>query len=299
MENSKIIEKVLVEMIGIYRRVVNVSQRRAVEHLNQGYCYHVATIAQHILKERHQIDVEMYSNAFHAYIRYEGRDYDTLYPHGYPLEAGEVWLLEEAGCNPKASLLEPGSCACLNPHPYQIAWVESVCEHFGVTTPDMYIEMLDFFLDDNCRYNKGLYMKGGTYFRKISRGRRRADLYRDAALEPYHPDYFVKFRAYPEDLWSEFELVPYHSMLVTKYDEIDFPWFAQPGTWKVSSMESNEPQMIEMHVGKFRGDGSIASRMVDLDISDSKDNNTDATAGLGVTGIVEAYFGRRDEEEHD
>lgn len=214
---TKQITELLFQMVDAYGKLTNNRPHRAVQDLNSGYCYMVATLAQHILKEKYRIDVNMVSHPHHCLLEYEGEYYDTIYPTGYPDDPCKVWKLEEAKCRSTLDLLEYGEVGILNPHPRQIVLVEWMCEEFGVSKPDYYQHMLEWY-DTPDAYRRFKW-KGypdftkTTYRRLMTRYRRRHHQYFDEPLTKYSMGWMADFIAYPEDLWVTLRVTDYRTWL--------------------------------------------------------------------------------------
>lgn len=87
-----------------------VSREAGIYEMNGGWCGVVASLCAYIFKTKYNLEnVNICSNALHIYISYEGKDYDTIYPEGYPHSATKDWLLKEIGENSEASCVSAGS----------------------------------------------------------------------------------------------------------------------------------------------------------------------------------------------
>lgn len=204
MLKTIIISKVLTEFVQAYVNIRNVQHHKAVQFLNSGHCYVVATMAQYVLKERYDIKVNLMSHCHHSFIEYEGRHYDTIFPTGYPLDIAKVWKLEEAACRTELDHLEEGSCLMVNPSISLLAWMEYICHYYMLPEPDVCNQVEEHFFDKDTfkRVNSPRWktITKNMFRRKIGRYRGRAWKFRN---QPLHNEkvWFARFTAYPEDLW--------------------------------------------------------------------------------------------------
>lgn len=99
MSKSKEIGLVLTDFIRIYNHFEKpASAEEGIYKMNGGWCGIVASICAYIARTKFDIpDINICSNALHIYIGYKGKDYDTIYPGGYPNSAAKDWLLEIVG----------------------------------------------------------------------------------------------------------------------------------------------------------------------------------------------------------
>lgn len=99
MSKSKEIGLVLSDFIKIYNHFEKpASIEEGIYNMNGGWCGIVASICAYIAKTKFDISgINICSNALHIYIGYEGKDYDTIYPGGYPSSATKEWMLKMVG----------------------------------------------------------------------------------------------------------------------------------------------------------------------------------------------------------
>lgn len=221
----KQITELLFQTVDAYAKICNNKPHRAVQDLNTGYCYMVATLVQHILKEKFRIDVNMVSHPHHCLLEFEGVYYDTIYPTGYPCDPCKVWKLEEAACRSTLDVLEYGKVGILNPHPRFMVLIEWMCEEFGVSKPEFYNHMVEWYnTSDAYRRFKWKGCPDFTktkYRRLLTRYRRRHQQYFDESLSKYSMAWMADFTAYPEDLWVTLRVTDYgtwmRNVISTRY----------------------------------------------------------------------------------
>ncbi|UVD32216.1 hypothetical protein [Vibrio phage phiKT1028] len=218
---NKHIVEVMHELVDAYVKVTGKKPHQAVQELNSGYCYMVATFAQYILKEVHEIEVKLLAHCHHSFIEYEGKWYDTIYPVGYPYHPSKVWRLKEAHCTEGVMEMEYGECRCVNPSAEMIVWMEHLCRYHGVVTPPLYEKVVGRFSGDV--WGPG-YTK--TKHRRIlNRLRSRSLKFKDTELEVVVVGWVANFHVYPEDLWVELEVVDYNtwmrSIIKTRYPDYE------------------------------------------------------------------------------
>ncbi|QCW23165.1 hypothetical protein HWC35_gp169 [Vibrio phage USC-1] len=225
MYNSKQITELLFQTVDAYAKISNNKPHRAVQDLNTGYCYMVATLVQHILKEKFRIDVNMVSHPHHCLLEFEGVYYDTIYPTGYPNDPCKVWKLDEAECRSTLDLLGYGKVGILNPHPRFMVLIEWMCEEFGVSKPEFYNHMVEWYDAPEPyvrRKHKWFrdYTKT-THRRLLTRYRRRHQQYFNEPLTKYSMGWIADFTAYPEDLWVTLRVTDYctwmRNIIKTRY----------------------------------------------------------------------------------
>ncbi|QGZ14539.1 hypothetical protein [Photobacterium phage PDCC-1] len=210
---SKQIKELMYQLVDSFSIIANLKHHKAVQYLNSGHCYAVATLAQHILKEKYDITVNLKSHPHHSFFEYDGVYYDTLFPVGYPLHPSEVWRMEEARCRKTLDDWAFGECMMVNPDPTIIAWVEYVTERLGISQPKFYWEMIETFEDrstyDKKATRKVYHHKLGKYRRKVKRYRLRAWKFRNVEWKTFMIGWMAEFTPYPEDLWVDLEVIEY------------------------------------------------------------------------------------------
>lgn len=210
---SKQIKELMYQLVDSFSIVTNLQHHKAVKYLNSGQCYAVATFAQHILKEKYDITVNLKSHPHHCFFEHDGIYYDTLFPVGYPMHPSEVWRMEEARCRGTLDDWEFGECMIVNPDPTIIAWVEYVTERLGISQPKFYWEMIETF-EDRSTYDKKATRKYyhhtlGKYRHKVKRYRLRAWKFRNVEWKTYMTGWMAEFTPYPEDLAVGLDVVKY------------------------------------------------------------------------------------------
>ncbi|BAW98379.1 hypothetical protein [Vibrio phage pTD1] len=221
----KQITELLFQTVDAYAKICNNKPHRAVQDLNTGYCYMVATLVQHILKEKFRIEVNMVSHPHHCLLEFEGKYYDTIYPTGYPNDPCKVWKLEEAECRSTLDLLEYGKVGILNPHPRFMVLIEWMCEEFGVPKPEFYNHMVEWYtIPDTYTRHKHKWLRDYTktvHRRLLTRYRRRYQQYSNKPLTKYSLAWMADFTAYPEDLWVTLRVTEYctwmRNIIFTRY----------------------------------------------------------------------------------
>lgn len=220
-EQTKQITKVLNTILRQFAVINNNKLPVAMQTLNQGYCYMVATLAQHVLFNKFNILVNLKSHPHHCFIEFEGKYYDTLFTYGYPDEPYKIWKLKEAKCRTSYDDWDFGTCVMNNACPVFIALVESIIKHYDLDTyPKFYDEMIiDFNDPDSFRRYKCKYLYSWTrngYRRKVKRFRRRAaelkqnSKYRQRSIADAS---YCRFTPYPENWAVSLEVVPYSRAL--------------------------------------------------------------------------------------
>lgn len=208
MTDKQIITSVIKNLIYVYAKVNNVSLTKAVMYLNWGRCYMVSAVLQEILSKHFRIDVEMRSNCFHSYIRYDGVDFDTLFPAGYTVPVGEFWKLKESQCREDDDLLDYGYCRCVNPDISFNVTTEYLTDYYRIPGNQLndFEQCLPTIIGNEC-----YQISEGTLRRQLNRFRRRAktiDLdgksFNDLPLPLVY-----RVDSYPEDLWSVLNLAPF------------------------------------------------------------------------------------------
>lgn len=64
----------------------------AVDKLNNGQCFIVASHCGYIAKQLHpDADIRIANGPSHEWIRYDNTDFDTLFPRGYPCPVSDMW----------------------------------------------------------------------------------------------------------------------------------------------------------------------------------------------------------------
>lgn len=220
MTDKQIITNVIKNLIYVYAKVNNNSLTTAVMKLNWGRCYMVSAVLQEILSKHFHIDVEMRSNCFHSYIRYDGVDYDTLFPAGYTVPVGEFWKLKESQCREDDDLLDYGYCRCINPDISFNVATEYLTDYYRI--PGNQLNDFEQAIVQNTGYAE-YHIKPSTLRRQLKRFRRRAKTinldsksFNDLPLPlSYQVD------SYPEDLWSDLNLARYgHHYIPEKSDDL-------------------------------------------------------------------------------
>lgn len=213
----KQITELLFQTVDAYAKICNNKSHRAVQDLNTGYCYMVATLVQHILKEKFRIDVNMVSHPHHCLLEFEGEYYDTIFPTGYPNDPCKVWKLEEAECRSTLDPLEYGKVGILNPHPRFMVLIEWMCEEFGVPKPEFYSHMVEWYdTPDPYVRRKHKWFRDYTktvHRRLLTRYRRRYQQYSNEDLTKYSLAWMADFTAYPEDLWVTLRVTDYRTWM--------------------------------------------------------------------------------------
>ncbi|AUR80972.1 hypothetical protein FDJ25_gp032 [Vibrio phage Aphrodite1] len=210
---SKQIKELMYQLVDSFSIIANLKHHKAVQYLNSAHCYAVATLAQHILKEKHDITVNLKSHPHHSFFEHDGIYYDTLFPVGYPIHPSEVWRMEEARCRTSLDDWDFGECGIVNPDPAIIAWVEYVTERLGISQPKFYWEMIEDF-EDRGSYTKkpikGVYHHTlGKYRRKVKRYRLRAWKFRNVEWKTFMIGWMSVFTPDPDDLWVDLEVIEY------------------------------------------------------------------------------------------
>lgn len=64
----------------------------AIDKLNNGQCFIVASHVGYIAKQLHpDADIRIANGPSHEWIHYDGTDFDTLFPSGYPCQVADMW----------------------------------------------------------------------------------------------------------------------------------------------------------------------------------------------------------------
>lgn len=155
MSEAKDIGLVLTDYITIYNFFEKpISYEEGVYNMNGGQCALVASVCGYIIKTKFGIkDLNICSNALHVYLNYKGKDYDTLFPEGYPSGATKGWLLEEVGMPTKVSCDPVGKEVNKGYWDWGFVYIfKSLCERWDVPLPpyfDYYVAGTERFSTTN------------------------------------------------------------------------------------------------------------------------------------------------------
>lgn len=117
----------------------------AVVELNTGWCGMVATIAGYILKEKYNITgLKVRSHPIHIFLGHNGKNYDTIFPHGYQEDITKLWLLENNGLSTKIVETDVGSEANKGWWDWEfIALARTMYKRHGVNPPNYFGSFID------------------------------------------------------------------------------------------------------------------------------------------------------------
>lgn len=71
---------------------IDAQMKDAIDKLNNGQCFIVASHVGYIAKQLHpDADIRTANGPSHEWIHYGGTDFDTLFPSGYPCPVADMW----------------------------------------------------------------------------------------------------------------------------------------------------------------------------------------------------------------
>lgn len=123
-----------------------------IDRINSGDCGLVGIAANHILKERFQVETSIWVNPNHCWIVYQGQDFDTTSPQGYVPEnrANDVWVRTPGEVLCQIELTFEQACDEWMPcDTFGAYLIKGLCDGYGVAFPGK----LQHCLDNAQRYD--------------------------------------------------------------------------------------------------------------------------------------------------
>ncbi|UQT03184.1 hypothetical protein TOTORO_03220 [Serratia phage vB_SmaS-Totoro] len=101
------VQELMSMFVQLYRTVLpNKDIRKIIHDLNNGLCYFVSTEIAIVLHREGYV-VAYQGHCHHCWLNFEGKDYDTMYPEGYPRNVAEEWQLDLMGFGTSCSTTRP------------------------------------------------------------------------------------------------------------------------------------------------------------------------------------------------
>lgn len=138
MIGAKEIGLVLTDFTAIFSHFEDVDTKTAIHEMNGGPCAIVASLCAYVARTKFNLSgVVIRSNSVHIWIGLDNKDFDTIYPEGYPTSVAKAWDLKARGISDKMSEdpagEEPNKCY------WDWGWVnmyKAMCERWGIPVPD-------------------------------------------------------------------------------------------------------------------------------------------------------------------